>query len=200
MLLLSRQRRFLLFWLQCPDPTGRKPRETGSTFVPSNINDVIECIDYIITFFSIWEPTEMYSLNNWKCIHERFFISVVGWCNCTADSIWSSTCVLCHKPKDSEHKKEVCECVCVTCKFFVLIKYFNTLYPKMVKMTCTDISSPFKKHKLHFSDILYPCSTSDVGNETHMHLLAAFYMFIIAFLTYSQNSALSAGCSTPLSM
>lgn len=66
------------FWLRYLYAIGRQPKETGSTFEASNINGVIECIDYIITFPSIRALTEMYSLNNWKCVHERCFISIVA--------------------------------------------------------------------------------------------------------------------------
>lgn len=116
-------------WLQQPYPIGQEPRRQEALFEASNINGVIECIDFIITFPSIWAPTEMYSLNNWKCIHEQFFISMVGECNCIAPlfqcylRFYQETrvraCVCsCDKCEDSENMKKheiVCVRVCVLC-------------------------------------------------------------------------------------
>lgn len=64
----------------------------------------------------------MYSLNNWKCIHERFFISMVSRCNCIAPLFQrylrfyqrTHVCVCsCDECKDSENmKKDEIVCVC----------------------------------------------------------------------------------------
>lgn len=51
--LLEEDKCLLPFLAAGADTIGQEPKETGSTFVASNINGVIECIDYIISFPSI---------------------------------------------------------------------------------------------------------------------------------------------------
>lgn len=152
----------ILFWLQCPDPAGSKPKETWSTFVASNINGVIECIDYIITFPSIREPTEMYSLNNWKCIHERFFISMVAQCNCAAP-LFQYYCRF-------YLKTHVC----------VFVYLCDKRKDWMVEQWTWSSANSFRFEMKKWDDC--EIAALDVDMEPHAHLLAAFFEHLFTLL------------------
>lgn len=123
------------------------------------------------------------------------------------DFIRGHTCVCsCDKWKDRENmkKREIsCGCagVCCGCGCDCFIKWLSTEYwarGSVLKMGCRDLNALMSNaNNSFFPDIMLSCAMRWLLKWSHMHLLAAFYIFITTFRTWHNNTALSACCDTP---